>query len=135
MSSLDPEALKRAEAALAALQQSYIEWAETDYARLDAAWTVCVTGSDRDGAALRRLFQIAHDMKGQAATFDYPLVGDLGDRLCREVEASAMDGLGPDRRSRLAALIAAIGQVIRERLSGQGGAKGAALLTGIDLPG
>jgi len=134
MSTLDPEALKRAEAALAALQHRYIEWAEADYARLDAAWAVCGPGPDCDGAALRRLFQIAHDMKGQAATFDYPLVGELGNRLCREIEA-ASEGLDPERRTRLAVLVAAIGRVIRERLSGPGGEVGTALLAGIDNPG
>lgn len=132
MATLDPDALKRAEAALAAIQHRYIEWAEADYARLDAAWAACAADPDPEGAALRRLFQIAHDMKGQAATFDYPLVSDLGNRLCREIEAAGADGVGGDRHVRLAALVAAIGRVIRERISGTGGAAGDALLAGID---
>ncbi|EPY01710.1 Hpt domain-containing protein [Magnetospirillum fulvum] len=132
MATLDPDALKRAEAALAAIQHRYIEWAEADYARLDAAWAACATTPDPEGAALRRLFQIAHDMKGQAATFDYQLVSDLGNRLCREIEAARADGVGSDRHVRLAALVAAIGRVIRERISGTGGAAGDALLAGID---
>jgi len=132
MPTLDPEALKRAEAALAAISHRYIEWAEADCARLDAAWTACESGPDRDDRALRHLFQIAHDMKGQAATFDYPLVSALGNRLCREIEAALADGVDPARQSRLAALVAAIGRVVRDRLSGEGGAEGAALLAAID---
>lgn len=135
MATLDPAALKRAEAALAAIQHRYIEWAEADYARLDAAWAAwaaCATAPDPEGAVLRRLFQIAHDMKGQAATFDYPLVSDLGNRLCREIETVGAEGFSAAQQIRVAALVAAIGRVIRERLSGTGGEAGAALLAGIN---
>jgi len=135
VSTVDPEALKRAEAALAALEHRYIEWAEADCARLAAAWAAWSSDPDYDGAGLRRLFAVAHDMKGQAATFGYPLVGELGNRLCRLAEAGADGGLDPDQRARLAALIGAIGRVVRERLSGDGGADGAALLAGIDALG
>ncbi|CCG40196.1 Hpt domain-containing protein [Magnetospirillum molischianum] len=135
ISAVDPEALKRAEAALAALEHIYIEWAEADCARLDAAWTAWVSGTDHDDSGLRRLFSVAHDMKGQAATFGYPLIGELGNRLCRLIEAVEAGEGGLDERTRLAALVAATGRVIRERISGDGGAVGAALLAGIDDPG
>jgi len=135
MSTIDPEALKRAEAALAALEHRYIEWAEADCARLDAAWTAWAADPSHDAVGLRPVFSVAHDMKGQAATFGYPLVGALGNRLCREIDAAGADRPDPERQARLAALVAAIGQAIRERLSGDGGAAGAALLARLDGPG
>ncbi|SEH32081.1 Hpt domain-containing protein [Magnetospirillum fulvum] len=134
MRTLDPEALRRAEAALAALEHRYIEWAEADCARLEAAWTAWAADPEREAAGLRPVFSVAHDMKGQAATFGYPLVGSLANRLCRAIDSAGADQPDPKRQARLAALVAAIGQAIRERLSGDGGAAGAALLAGLDDP-
>lgn len=98
MPTIDPDSLKRAEAALTALAHRHIEWAEADCARLAAVWAVWAADPERDGAGLATLFSLAHDMK---------------------------------RRSAIP-LVAAIGQAVRERLAGDGGAAGAALLAGID---
>jgi hypothetical protein len=127
---IDPAALARAEAALAALEGRYIAWAEADLARLEAAWADLAAGSEGagdipSGPARRRLFSVAHDMKGQAATFGYPLVGDFANCLCRIVESA--DDLDPADHARSERLVAAVGRVIRERLSGDGGAEGQAL--------
>lgn len=37
-------------------------------------------------AQLKGLFRIAHDMKGQASTFGYPVITSVADSLCRFVE-------------------------------------------------
>ncbi|MGE5503500.1 MAG: Hpt domain-containing protein [Actinomycetota bacterium] len=75
---LDPAALARAEAALDALQDSYAAWLQADLARLDAA----LAAGDLAGA-----FAVAHDIKGQAATFGYPRVTELAGELCRRLKA------------------------------------------------
>ncbi|MBI3445790.1 MAG: Hpt domain-containing protein [Magnetospirillum sp.] len=123
------EAMARAEAALAGLNQRYISWAEADLIRLQARLEeVSAAGSDAT-KALADMFTISHDMKGQAATFGYPLVTELGNRLCRLIEASPHpDG---EQLARLQALVAALAQIIATRLGGDGGETGRALLEGL----
>jgi HPt (histidine-containing phosphotransfer) domain-containing protein len=79
---IDPDALARAEAALAGLQETYRQWVRADMARLEQAWL------DGDRA---QMFTVAHDMKGQAATFGYPRVTQLAGELCRLLKG---DGAG-----------------------------------------
>ncbi len=80
---LDPVA--RAEQALAELSSEFGAWMEMECARLDAArrqarssgWST----ADRD-----ELFRAAHDIKGQAATFGFPLIAPVAESLCRLIE-------------------------------------------------
>lgn len=118
---IDPDALARAEAALAALGKDYLTWAESDLAALRLA----IQG--RDWNALHR---IAHNAKGQAATFGYPLISDLGGRLCALTQAHRHPG--PAQWSQAEELVDCVGQVVAHRLSGDGGEVGARLLA--DLP-
>lgn len=123
---IDPAALARAETALADLTERYLGWAEADLVRLDSVLARLAAGAGDRAGAMRELFRIAHDMKGQGGTFDYPLVSELAGRLCRLAEVLADPD--PGQMAALAGLAAALGRVIRERLSGDGGAVGRALL-------
>lgn len=116
---LDPEALARAEAALAGLSHDYLTWAEADIASLRAG----LAGLEGHPAeALDRLYRIAHDMKGQASTFGYPLVTEIAQRLCRLIETGQA---APDR---LHLHVEALAEVVESRLTGDGGAAGRALI-------
>jgi hypothetical protein len=84
---LSPEVLARAEAALAGLADRYLEWATADATRLCACLGEAMAPGADLAVLLPRLFTISHDMKGQATTFGYPLVSELGDQLCRLIEA------------------------------------------------
>ncbi|CAA7626299.1 Hpt domain-containing protein [Magnetospirillum sp. SS-4] len=123
---LDPAALARAEAALADLSGRYLEWAEADLVRMEACLREIMDRPEDRPELLGRLFAVAHDMKGQGATFDYPLVSHLGNRLCRLVEGSPSPS--PESLDRIARLVAALGKVVRGRLSGDGGDEGRRLL-------
>jgi len=117
---IDPASLARAEAALAALSSRYLEWAEADLHRLEACHATLQTGG---APLLAALHAIAHDMKGQAATFDYPLVGELAARLCRRTLTE-----GEPDSAAIGRLVGALGEAIRLRLSGDGGDRGRRLL-------
>ena len=82
-SSFDPVA--RAEAALAELADDFALWMEQECVRLDGALATIKsagpTPANRDA-----LFRAAHDIKGQAATFGFPLVAPVADSLCRLIE-------------------------------------------------
>jgi len=123
---LPPDILARAEAALAGLSGRYLEWAGADAARLRACLDEVRTPGADLAMLLPRLFTISHDMKGQAATFGYPLVSELGNRLCRLIEDEPIPD--PEGVARLARLAEGMIQVIAQRLDGDGGAAGRALL-------
>jgi len=79
----DPVA--RAEQALADLSSEFSTWMESECERLDAARRQIAadgfTTANKDA-----VFHAAHDIKGEAATFGFPLVALAADSLCRLLE-------------------------------------------------
>jgi len=77
--------VERAEAALAELAADFSVWMQNECARLDAARHAIrasgITAGNKDV-----LFRAAHDIKGEAATFGYPLVAPVANSLCRLIE-------------------------------------------------
>jgi chemotaxis protein histidine kinase CheA len=79
------DAVARAEAALAGLSGEFNDWMAIECERLSAAHAAIV----KDGfseAARQELFRAAHDIKGDAATFGYPMAAAAADSLCRIME-------------------------------------------------
>lgn len=79
----DPVA--RAEAALADLSSEFASWMEAECLRLDAARVAAKAGGFTK-ATREVLFHAAHDIKGEAATFGYPVVTGAAASLCRLIE-------------------------------------------------
>jgi HPt (histidine-containing phosphotransfer) domain-containing protein len=79
----DPVA--RAEKALAELSTNFASWMESECERLDKARRA-VTAGGFSKANKEALFHAAHDIKGEAATFGFPLVAAAADSLCRLIE-------------------------------------------------
>jgi hypothetical protein len=78
---IDMAAINRAETAMKALKSEFSGWAQDDVRRLVAARD---TFAGRPDAVSRAaLLRAAHDMKGQAATFNYPLIGRVAGSLSR----------------------------------------------------
>jgi HPt (histidine-containing phosphotransfer) domain-containing protein len=74
-----------AEVALAELSTEFSSWMDTECERLDQARrNVAAGGFTR--ANKDALFHAAHDIKGEAATFGFPLVALAADSLCRLLE-------------------------------------------------
>jgi predicted nucleic acid-binding protein len=76
---IDMAAVNRAEAAMEALKSEFADWAQDDVRRLVAARDVFAANADT--AARAGLLRAAHDMKGQAATFNYPLIARVAGSL------------------------------------------------------
>jgi chemotaxis protein histidine kinase CheA len=110
---VDLAAIKRGEAAVETLKSEFVDWLASDVAQL-------VERRDQFAAApsaARRaqLFRAAHDLKGQAETFGYPLIGRMAASLTR-----LLDELGPARTVPLGladAHVAAIRIVFRDKVS------------------
>jgi len=83
---LDPEAIKRAEKAMDELKGEFSDWLAKDIDNLNTAFAAF--NSHSDGANAEKLFRAAHDLKGQAATFEFPLIARVAGSLSK-----LMDGL------------------------------------------
>ena len=83
------EIVERAETALARMTDEYAETAREDLAELDAALAaIKAAASDAVRAeALGRVYRLAHEMRTQGGTFDYPLITRIGSSLCAFIEA------------------------------------------------
>lgn len=118
----DPVA--RAEAALADLSTEFNAWMETECERLLQARTklksIGVSDATRD-----ELFRAAHDIKGEAETFGFPLAGKVGDSLCRLIEHSPDFALVP--MALIDQHVDAVRAIIREAKQANADAKAAEL--------
>lgn len=86
----DDDPLARAEAALDKLSGQFGDWMIAECERLDAARQLV---KDRGFSKRNRaeLFHAAHDIKGDAATFGFPLAAPAAASLCRLLEHTPED--------------------------------------------
>lgn len=77
--------IAQAEQALAELSSEFSTWMIIECERLDKARRGIVVGGFTE-AFKDDLFHAAHDIKGEAATFGFPLLALAADSLCRLIE-------------------------------------------------
>jgi chemotaxis protein histidine kinase CheA len=82
---VDFDPVARAEAALAELADDFSAWMDQECQRLDTA-RVAIRANGINQGTRDALFLAAHDIKGQATTFGFPLVMPVADSLCRLIE-------------------------------------------------
>jgi hypothetical protein len=117
-------AVANAQAAVAGLGEKYIGWVNDDLKRLDVAVAAVTDGSNAD--ALRQVYGVAHDIKGQGSTFGYHLITDIGQLLCRYAER-AIERKHVDRMV-IDAHVTALRTVIDNRIQGPAGELGREIL-------
>jgi chemotaxis protein histidine kinase CheA len=74
--------LARAEAAVADLAKDYASWALADVAKARTALATAAADPAQRARQVEALFRIAHDLKGQGASFGFPLITKIGQSLC-----------------------------------------------------
>ena len=84
-SKVDFDPVAQAEAALAELADDFGNWMDQECVRLDNARNA-VKAAGFNKTTRDALFLAAHDIKGQATTFGFPLVTPVADSLCRLIE-------------------------------------------------
>ncbi|MGE0847779.1 MAG: Hpt domain-containing protein [Flavobacteriaceae bacterium] len=84
--AIDPEALNRAEQAQATLSVQFTHRLTEEISRLGDGFTAAEK-SPCDQDTVLSFFRSAHDLRGQAATLGYPLVGEVAGSICRLIEA------------------------------------------------
>ena len=80
-SGLDMAAIKRAEAAMEDIKSEFAGWAADDVEKLMAARARYA--QTPDAPSRNALLRAAHDMKGQAATFNYPMIARVSGSLSK----------------------------------------------------
>ena len=108
--SLDMAAIKRADEALATLKSEFGDWIAADVQTLAQA---CEAFAAEPAPNKQEdLFRASHDLRGQARTFEFPLVEHIASTLCRLLEAP-----GADKQVSLAeAHVNAIRIIVREKI-------------------
>lgn len=83
----DDDPVARAEAAMETLSSEFADWMVKECDRLDAA-RAGIKQHGFNKATIAELFHSAHDLKGDAATFGYPLTTPVARSLCMLLEYS-----------------------------------------------
>jgi HPt (histidine-containing phosphotransfer) domain-containing protein len=81
----DEDPVARADAALKQLSSEFGTWMLAECDRLEAARQK-VAAQGLDEKTYDELFRAAHDIRGEAATFGYPILAGPADSLCRLLE-------------------------------------------------
>jgi len=128
---LDTVLLDRAEKAVQKLGISYGEWVKDDLKEIEATMKTLVASGGKDEAAMKELYRVVFDTKGQGGSFGYPLLtqvaGSLAEFLCerKELDRFALEVA--------AAHVSAMRAVIRENVRDDGGQTGTELAEGLHV--
>ena len=87
---IDPNALKRAEQAIEEMKEEFADWIVKDVDNLATARN----GFDakRGEETLGALYRASLDLKGQATTFEFPIVARIANSLCRLTDGAPNSG-------------------------------------------
>lgn len=81
----------KAMAVLDELAQQYPQWVKNDIQKLYDVYQ-CIQNTpipDRLHMIWEQFYPVAHDIKGQGATFGFPLMTDLGAHVCQIIKTSS----------------------------------------------
>jgi Chemotaxis protein histidine kinase and related kinases len=106
---IDSDILARAEKAMETLKKDFDDWLADDIAVLTAA--AKTYSISRDPATSGALFRAAHDLRGQATTYEFPLIARIAASLSKLI-----DGTDAVPMPLVAAHIDAIQVIHREKI-------------------
>lgn len=132
---VDVAALERADAEVAGLKRNYLDWVVEDFDKLQKIYDrAAATPPVERAPVVHDLFYVAHDMKGQGGSFNYHLVTQIGNLLCRFIEANEMKAgvvFEANEMEIIKLHVDAIRLVITQRWEGDGGREGKNLVAGL----
>ena len=124
------ETLARAEEATTALRANYPEWARIDVDQAQAILAAATSEPDRRREHLDLVYAAMHNIKGQGASFGYPLVTRIAQSLCKLLGAKHDIG-GPMLRV-VQAHVDALKLVLDQKIEGPGGETGEKLASRLE---
>lgn len=111
------------------LSEKYPKWAMGDVTKLKRLFNDAnsIAGEGRTKMIKEELYPIAHDIKGQGATFGYPLMTDVAAHLCDRVKLNS-GSFDAEQMSYIKKHIDALEYILNEKITGTGGDNGAQLM-------
>ena len=130
MPALDQRAIAKAEAALEKMSDQFADWIKEELARLLEAWAD-FEAAPSSPATKDELHRRAHDLKGLAPTYGYPLVGRICATLCKLTGDEYGEISAPDRL--LKAHVDAVKAAILGKIKGADHPVGLALVAELEV--
>lgn len=130
MPRLDMEVLGKVEEKIQEMSGDYSNWVTDEIAKLDEALHKLKEPGANLRSLIARINRGAHEMRGQGGIFGYPLITEFSKSLFLSTNKN-VQVISPNEYELLKAHIDAIKVVIAERVEGDGGETGRALLAGI----
>ncbi len=127
--AIDPEAIEKAEEAIASMADSYLDSVAEDIRKIDEAFEKLKVATGDRKEELMGVFQTALILKGQGGSFGYDLMTTIGNELCRLIEK--LDKAGPKEVEAIKLHINSMKLVIGNDIKGDGGETGKEMLTGL----
>ena len=124
-----------AAASLETLIADYEKWSLETLAAMRAALAEARANPAGGAGPLRRIFDAAHDLKGQGTSFGYPLITRIGQSLCRLGHAQAAEPCAAERLRAVAAHVDVLVLILEKRIKGDGGPVGAQLAAKLESMG
>lgn len=121
------DAVRDAEAAVAALAADFLIWIREDVERARAALEAAEAAPGHNREQIAAIFDVMHNLKGQGSSFGYDLLTRIGGSLCDYIR-NAPDGADARQVKIIAAHFAALDFVIDKNLKGPGGEAGDRLM-------
>lgn len=118
--------VRDAEAAVAALADSFLEWITEDIDRARAALNAAGEKPGENADEINAVFEVMHNVKGQGSSFGYNLLTMIGGSLCDYIRE--LSGTADEQQVKvIAAHFAAIDFVLEKSIQGDGGEVGVQL--------
>lgn len=127
---IDPELIKQAEAKIADMAGDYSEWVATSIRELSQSLAQLREGEGDSKALMSTMNTLAHEFRGQGGIFGYPLVTQFGKSLYEATQNPELN-VTAHHIDYFKAHVDAINAVMNEKIKGDGGEIGTALLAGL----
>ncbi len=123
--------LARADAAVKRLSDQFTDLALNEIGKLDMLLKEAQANPDKRPDIVRNIFMVVHDLRGQGATFDYPLLTRIGSSLCTFTEK--LEGSSDKELQVIGVHVDALKAVMTHKISGDGGPVGREIAKGLEI--
>lgn len=120
---MNTDLLRHAENAVVGLHDEYEQRLEDEIGQFEADFDAMRKSGDLEP---KRLFALAHELRGEAGSYGYPLISRSADALCKLLEKRT--ALSPADVGIVDAHVRAFRTVLKRRIKGDGGEAGQRLV-------
>lgn len=129
----DEDMLRRAAAAIAVLGETFEKHAIAEVEKMYRLFREGSDVKDKRQKHAQEIFRIAHDLRGQGTTFEYPLVTRISGSVCTFIEGRRKQGtLDADDFEVICVHLDALNAVLALRVIGDGGPTGREIGDGLE---